>query len=194
MSRVIVGMTVSLDGYVEDGAGGVGRLYPDLADLGGYLADSVARTGAVLMGRRTWEMGDPDSYVGNYEYQVPLFVLTHQPPAVPPKQDDRLTVTFVTDGLAAGLAAARAAAGPERDVTVVGGIDVVRQLLTAGLADELHVDVVPVLLGAGRRLLDSADLAGIQLTKVAVVDAPGRTGLRYRIAGGDGRDSGASPA
>ena len=194
MSGVIVGMTVSLDGYVEDGAGGVGRLYPDLADLGGYLAESVARTGAVLMGRRTWEMGDPDSYLGNYEYQVPLFVLTHQPPAVPPKQDDRLTVTFVTDGPAAGVAAARAAAGPERDVTVVGGIDVVRQLLAAGLADELHVDVVPVLLGGGRRLLDSADLAGVQLTKVGVVDAPGRTGLRYRITGRDGGQPEPSPA
>src|SRR5690242_15429007 len=109
MGRVIVGMTVSLDGYVEDAEGRVGQLYPDLADLGGYLAESVARTGAVLMGRRTWEMGDPDSYVGNYEYQVPLFVLTHQPPAVPPRQDDRLTVTFVTGGPAAGVDAARAA-------------------------------------------------------------------------------------
>jgi len=194
MGRVIVGMTVSLDGYVEDAAGRVGQLYPDLADLGGYLAESVARTGAVLMGRRTWEMGDPDSYVGNYEYQVPLFVLTHQPPAVPPRQDDRLTVTFVTAGPAAGVAAARAAAGPARDVTVVGGIDLVRQLLAAGLADELHLDVVPVLLGGGRRLLDAAELAGVRLTKVGVVDAPGRTGLRYRITGGEPGDPRPAPA
>ena len=51
------------------------------------------------MGRRTFEMGDPDSYVGNYEFQVPIFVLTHHPPSVAPKQDEHLTFTFVTDGV-----------------------------------------------------------------------------------------------
>ncbi len=44
-------------------------------------------------------MGDPDSYVGNYEFQVPIFVLTHHPPSVAPKQDEHLTFTFVTDGV-----------------------------------------------------------------------------------------------
>lgn len=88
MAKVIVGMTVSLDGFVEDRDGNTARLYPDLADLRDtpYMQDAIAETGAVLMGKRAFEMGDPDSYVGNYEFQVPIFVVTHNPPSVPPKQ------------------------------------------------------------------------------------------------------------
>ena len=98
MAKVIVGMTISLDGFVADQNGHAGRLYPDLAALRytTYMKDAIEQTGAVLMGRRTFEMGDPDSYVGNYEFQVPIFVLTHHPPSVAPKQDEHLTFTFVT--------------------------------------------------------------------------------------------------
>src|SRR5712664_4692903 len=155
LAKVIVGMTISLDGFVGDQNGNAGRLYPDLAALRhtAYMKDAIEQTGAVLMGRRTFEMGDPDSYVGNYEFQVPIFVLTHHPPSVAPKQDEHLTFTFVTDGVESAVAQAKAAAG-DRVVEVVGGASVVRQLLVAGLLDELHVDVMPVLLGAGLRLLD----------------------------------------
>src|ERR1700726_1653058 len=74
-------MTISLDGFVADQNGNAGRLYPDLAALRhtAYMKDAIEQTGAVLMGRRTFEMADPDSYVGNYEFQVPIFVLTHHP-------------------------------------------------------------------------------------------------------------------
>lgn len=89
MAKVIIGMTISLDGFVADQNGNAGRLYPDLAALRytAYMKDAIEQTGAVLMGRRTFEMGDPDSYVGNYEFQVPIFVLTHHPPSVAPKQE-----------------------------------------------------------------------------------------------------------
>jgi dihydrofolate reductase len=89
-----------------------GRLYPDLAALRGtaYMADAIEQTGAVVMGSRTFEMGDPDSYVGNYEFQVPMFVLTHHPPSVAPKQDEHLTFRFVTDGVESAVAQAKAAA------------------------------------------------------------------------------------
>lgn len=79
MARVIAGMTTSLDGFVADERGGVDRLYPDLAALQGtaYMNAAIEETGAVLMGKRTFEMAeDLDSYVGNYEFQVPIFVLT----------------------------------------------------------------------------------------------------------------------
>ena len=94
-------MTISIDGFVADQNGNAGRLYPDLAALRhtAYIKDAIEQTGAVLMGRRTFEMGDADSYVGNYEFQVPIFVLTHHPPGVAPKQDEHLTFTFVTDGV-----------------------------------------------------------------------------------------------
>src|SRR5688572_14691843 len=100
-SRLVAGMTVSLDGFVADGSGSAGRLYPELATLRdtARMRAIIEETGAVVMGRRTFDMGEPDSYVGEYEFQVPIFVVTHDPPAVPPKQDHRLTFTFVTEGV-----------------------------------------------------------------------------------------------
>lgn len=83
MAKVIVGMTLSLDGFVADRNGSADALYPDLAALRDtpYMAGLIAETGAVLMGRRTFDMADdPDWYVGNYEFQVPIFVLTNEPP------------------------------------------------------------------------------------------------------------------
>jgi dihydrofolate reductase len=70
LAKVIVGMTISLDGFVADQNGSAGRLYPDLAALRhtAYMKDAIEQTGAVLMGRRTFEMGDPDSYVGSTGY------------------------------------------------------------------------------------------------------------------------------
>jgi hypothetical protein len=93
MATVIAGMTMSLDGFVADPSGSANPLYPDLADLRGtaYMTAAIEGTGAVLMGRRSFEMADPDSYVGSYEFQVPIFVLTRHPPETPPKQDERLT-------------------------------------------------------------------------------------------------------
>src|SRR5829696_9961469 len=113
MGRVIAGMTMSLDGFVADADGKVDRLYADLAELRRTpsMGTTIAATGAVLMGRRTFEMGDPDSYVGNYEFQVPIFVVTHHAPAVAPKQDEHLTFTFVTEGVERAIDQARAAAG-----------------------------------------------------------------------------------
>ena len=106
MGKVIAGMTMSLDGFVADADGNIDRLYADLADLRGtpYMTTTIAETGAVIMGRKAFAMGDPDSYVGAYEFQVPIFVLTHHPPRIPPKQDDRLTFTFVGDGVASAVA------------------------------------------------------------------------------------------
>jgi dihydrofolate reductase len=180
MAKVIAGMTVSLDGCVTDRAGGVGALYPDLAELQGtdYMTRLVEETGAVLMGRRTFAMGDPDEYVGNYEFQVPIFVLTHEPPERAPKQDDRLTFTFVTDGVESAVAQAKAAAG-EKAVTVVGGPTVIAELLRAGLVDELTVDVMPVLFGGGLRLFDGGIPADLE--KVDVHEHGQRTSLRFRV-------------
>ncbi len=84
--NLIAGMTMSLDGLVTDSNGSVSQLYPDLEALRGtpYMNREIERTGAVLMGGRTFEMGDPDSCVGKYEFQVLIFVLTHEPPRTAP--------------------------------------------------------------------------------------------------------------
>jgi dihydrofolate reductase len=183
VGKVIAGMTTSLDGFIADAGGDVGRLYSDFAELQGtaYMSDTIAATGAVLMGKKTFDMADPDSYVGAYEFQVPIFVLTHHPPQTPPKQDDRLTFTFVGDGVASAVAQATAAAGG-KDVQVVGGASMIQQLLQAGLVDELHIDIMPVLLGAGKRLFENDDLDGVNLETLGAQPVGQRVSLRFRVA------------
>jgi dihydrofolate reductase len=129
----------------------------------------------------TFEMAeDPDSYVGDYEFQVPILVLTHEPPRVAPRQDEHLTFTCVTDGIESAVAQASAAAGAKA-VQVVGGPNAIRQLLRAGLVDELRVDVMPVLLGAGLRLFGSNGLDRIRLEKIGVQEVGARTSLTFRV-------------
>ncbi|MGY1746925.1 dihydrofolate reductase family protein [Blastococcus sp. SYSU D00695] len=182
MARVIAGMTMSLDGFVADDAGSSAALYPDfdvLADSD-YMRTLQEETGAVLMGRRTFDMGGgPDAWAdADYEFQVPVVVVTHSPPAVAPRGTDRLTFTFETDGVAAAVARAVAAAG-DRAVTVVGGADLNRQLLAAGLADELRVDVMPVLLGSGLPLFAGAGPRALE--KIGVAEVGVRTTLHFRV-------------
>ena len=183
MAKVVAGMTISADGFIAERNGDVGPLYKDLAGPRGaeYLNEMIEETGAALMGRRTFEVADdPDDYVGNYELQVPIFVVTHHPPEVAPKQDENLTFTFVTDGIVSAVAKATAAAR-DKVVTVVGGPSMIRQLLDAGLMDELRIDVVPVLLGDGVRMFDDLASASVHLKKREVVEAGERTSLRFSV-------------
>jgi len=182
MGVVIAGMTMSLDGFVADRAGSVERLYPDFEAMHDTdaMTSAIARTRAVVMGRRTFAMGEPDSYLGAYEFQVPIFVLTHDPPAVAPAQDGHLTFAFVTDGVESAVRQASAAAG-EGDVQVVGGPTVIGQMLRAGLVDELSIDVMPVLLGDGLRLFDDEALERVTIEKVDLEEAGARTASRFRV-------------
>ncbi len=72
MGKVLWGLTMSLDGFINDRHGRLDRLYPDLGALRDteLLQDSIKRTGAVVMGRHTYAMGAPDSYADQYEYQA----------------------------------------------------------------------------------------------------------------------------
>jgi dihydrofolate reductase len=181
MATVVAGAAVSLDGYVQDADGSIEALYADFEELASsaYLRGLQERTGAVLMGRRTYDMApDPDGYADGYEFQVPIFVVTHTPPPVAPKRNERLWVTFVTDGVESAVRQARDAAG-DRDVTFIGGADVFHQLWAAGLVDELAVEVMPVLLGGGVRLFDGEAPAALE--KVRVDELGARTALRYRV-------------
>lgn len=181
MARVHAGMAVSLDGFVADRDGNVQGISDPIAlREGGYLDTLIAETGAVVMGRRSFDMAeDPDWFVGNYEFQVPIFVLTHRPPPVAPKQDERLTFTFVTDGVGPAIAEAKAAA--RDDVVQVLGANVIQQALRAGLVDELHVQVMPVLLGSGLRLFDGPGLERVNLAKAGVREIGPMTELRFRV-------------
>jgi dihydrofolate reductase len=156
MGNVVLGMTMSLDGFINDQHGSVARLYPDLDELRNTepLQESIRTTGAVVMGWNAFAMAeDPDSYAGNYEFQVPIFVLTHEPPKKQPKETEDLTFTFVTDGIESAIKQAKAAAGGQ-DVTIIGGASVAQQAINAWVVDELQIDIMPVLLSDGLRFFE----------------------------------------
>src|SRR6266508_2677685 len=159
-------------------------MYPDLAALREIdpLKESIQNTGAVVMGRNSFAMSeDPDWFAGNYEYQVPIFVLTHQPPKRHPKEVGNLTFTFVTDGIESAIRQAKVAAG-DKDVNVIGAASTAQQCLQAGLADELHVDIMPVFLSGGLRHFEGIGEGQVQLERIKVMELPGgRTHLRFRI-------------
>jgi dihydrofolate reductase len=181
MGKVIGGMTLSLDGFASDAHGDVGRLYPNLPDLRytEMLQEEIRTTGAVVMGRHSYNMGDPDSFAENYEYQVPIFVLTNHVPDKMPKQNERLTVTFVTDGIESAVAQAKAAAG-DKNVMLIGA-SINQQCLNVGLCDELHMGIMPLLLGDGLRLFEHIDAAKIKLEKTRIFESSERTDIWFRV-------------
>ncbi len=153
---------MSLDGFAADELGR--SVYP-IEDLRGTpaLGEMIAATGAVVMGRRAYDMAEGD-FTG-YEYQVPIFVLTHRPPETVAKgENGRLSFTFVTDGVEPAISMARRAAGKRR-VTVIGGPSTFQQCVAAALADELQLRLIPRMLGRRVRLFKEV----------------GRTDLRFRL-------------
>jgi dihydrofolate reductase len=181
MGNVIIGVTMSLDGLMNDLTGDVSRLYPDLEALRKteMLQEEIRTTGAVVMGRRAYDMGEGD--FTDYEYQVPIFVLTHHlPETVTKGQNDQLTVTFVTNGIQSTIEKAKAAAG-DRHVTVVGGSQTAQQCLRAELVDEIHIGIVPVLLGEGLRFFEPLVNEQMELERTRVFMSPTRTDLWFRV-------------
>jgi dihydrofolate reductase len=183
VGNVIIGATMSLDGFMNDRNGDLSLLYPDLEALGQteMLQEEIKMTGAVVMGRRAYDMAQGD--LTGYEYQTPIFVLTHRVPEQGPKGvNDQLSVTFVADGVASAIAQAKAAAG-DKHVMVVGGAETARQCLRAGLVDEIHMGIMPVLLGDGLRFFVSHADEQVKLERIRTFESPGRTDIWFRVAG-----------
>jgi dihydrofolate reductase len=181
MGKVIVGATLSLDGFMSDRHGDIRRLYPDLEALRRteMLQEEIQTTGAVVMGRRAYDMAEGD--LTDYEYQVPIFVLTHYVPAKVAKgENDQLTVTFVTDGIQSAIEKAQAAAGGNH-VMVIGGANTAQQCLRAGLVDEIHIGIIPVLFGEGLRFFEPLANEQMELERTRVFESPTRTDLWFRV-------------
>jgi dihydrofolate reductase len=183
MEKVIAGMTMSLDGFVNDSNGSVEKLFPDFAQLHDVpsFQKMIKNTGAVIMGRHVYEMADPFLWANDdYEFQTPIFVLTHKPPAKYPKGNDRLTFTFVTEGIENAISQAKKAAG-NKDVQVIGA-NTIQQCLNAGLCDELQIDIIPVLLGRGLKLFENIDTDKIKLKRTKIEETtPVRTSLLFKV-------------
>jgi len=181
MGKVIVGATMSLDWFMNDRNGDLSRLYPDLEALRRteMLQEEIRMTGAVVMGRRAYDMGEGD--LTDYEYQVPIFVLTHAVPAKGAKgENDKLTLTFVTSGIEKAIDLAKAAAG-DKHVMVIGGANTAQQCLRAGLVDEIHIGIVPVFLGEGLCFFEPGGDEQMKLERTRVFESPTRTDLWFRV-------------
>jgi len=198
MSKVIADISMSLDGYVtargvdeEHGLGIGGEPIhawvleePRSPIDEAVLARSFEQTGAVVLGRRLYDIVDgPHGWndeVGyghdqNQSVAPPCYVVTHEPPATV-----RLAARFrfVTEGVAAAVDQARAAAG-DKDVVVMGGANVIDQCLAAQVVDELRIHLSPLVLGGGTRLF--ALTGRITLVQRQVTESPRATHLTYEV-------------
>ena len=167
MTKIVADITMSLDGFVtgpgadpQHGLGIGGEplhnwvMQPDDVDTD-VLREATEMSGAVVMGRRLFDVVDgPDGWNDEMGYGAglaatpPFFVVTHSPPA---QVRLGLRFTFVTGGVAPAVEQARPAAG-DKAVFIMGGGDVIRQCLDAGLVDELRIHLSPIVLGAGTPL------------------------------------------
>jgi dihydrofolate reductase len=140
--------------------------------------------GAYVMGRKMfgggsgeWDREWKGWWGPDPPYHVPVFVLTHHP-REPLIMEGGTTFNFVTDGIESALEQAQAAAG-DQVVSIAGGASAVQQVLAAGRLDELFLHVVPVVLGAGERLLQGVGDPELELVKV--IASPAVTHIKYRI-------------
>ncbi len=193
---VMTSATMSLDGYIADeNHGGFDHLFrwyeqgdvetptadPQMtwrtsAATAAHLRDLKARLGALVVGRRLFDI--TDGWGGRHPLGVPVVVVTHHVPEGWEREGD--ATVFVTDGIESAVARAKALAGGKQ-VGVNGGT-IATQVLEAGLLDEVHVDLVPVLLGSGIPLFAHLRIAPVQLEgPVRVVEGIGVTHLAYRV-------------
>jgi dihydrofolate reductase len=211
MSRLRFEIAISADGYVAGpnqgeehplGEGGE-QLHEWVVKLAGWreshgrsggevnlsseiVAEAMENVGAVVMGRNMFGGGPgpwDDSWRGWWgeepPFHVPTFVLTHHE-REPIEMEGGTTFHFVTDGVESALDRAKEAAGGQ-DVRLGGGAEAAQQYLAAGLIDEMQLNVVPVLLGAGERLFENVG-ADLTLEQTRVVHTPEVTHIRYRVS------------
>jgi dihydrofolate reductase len=196
MTKVLAGITTSVDGYItgpDDGPGkGLGeggeRLHywvfggpwtydaevkgEPTGEDAAWLAATITRVGAVVGGRGTYEAaahwGDENPW------GLPVFIVTHRPDEEP--EDGAFT--FVS-GVKEAVERAVEAAG-SKDVHVMGGADVIRQALESGLVDELTIIIAPVVLGDGKRLFEGFSNS-LDLEHLGVRQSQYATFIDYRV-------------
>jgi dihydrofolate reductase len=211
MSKLRFDISVSADGYVAGsnqseeeplGEGGEqlhewvlklevwrrahGREGGEVTESTPLFEEALGAVGAVIMGRNMFGGGPgpwgKDPWQGWWgeepPFGMPVFVLTHHERE--PLTLGETTFTFVSDGIESALEQAREAADG-KDVSIGGGANAIQQYLSAGLVDEMQLNVVPVLLGGGARLFEDGAGAGLPLEQALVVHTPEVTHLRYRV-------------
>ncbi|HLO81404.1 MAG TPA: dihydrofolate reductase family protein [Bacteroidia bacterium] len=183
MGKVFLSITMSLDGFTagpmisqENPMGLNGQLlhkwlFASKMEADEQVAsDMFSNCGAVILGSRTYITAIDGVWESQSPFPVPALVLSSQ------KIQVKKGFTVVNDGVQTALSLAKSIA-KEKDVLVMGGANVAQQFLEAGLLDELHIHIAPVLLGSGTRLFEKENNRVIELTKINVIETPGATHL-----------------
>jgi dihydrofolate reductase len=189
-------VSVSVDGYVAgpnqsvDNPVGEGGLslhqwhFEPQGDDQRIIDEWQQSPGAYVMGRNMfapgrgeWDLSWNGWWGDDPPYHTPVFVLTHYPRESVP-MDGGTVFHFVTDGIEAALDRAKSAARTG-NVEIAGGASTINAYLDAGLVDELHMHIAPVVLGEGERLF--AGVTGLRMQPVQVVGSPGATHVKYRV-------------
>jgi dihydrofolate reductase len=194
VGKVATGLSMSLDGFIagpEDdvqqvfrwyssgdtdyempGTGMVVKVSPQSAQL---LREAHTKMGALVTGRRTFDI--TNGWGGRPPLGVATFVVSHTVPQEWVYEGSPFT--FVTDGVQSAVEKAKQAAGEK--TVAVGAASIAQQCLRAGLLDEIHLDLVPVLLGGGVRLFEHLGTEPIELESTGVIEGHGVTHLTFRV-------------
>jgi dihydrofolate reductase len=191
MGKVITGIVMSLDGFIAGPNDDVQQLFkwyfagdtevpvggmtlkisPKSAEL---IQESLRTTGAMIAGRRMFDVAHA---WGGHPPFSPCVIVTHNVPQDWVKEGSPFI--FVTDGIESAVRQAKEAAGGKN--VAVATSTITQQCLKAGLLDEIHIDLAPVLLGSGTRLFEHLGIEPIELEQTQVVNAAGVIHLTFRV-------------
>jgi dihydrofolate reductase len=194
MAKVIGAMTMSLDGFVAHEDDGVEQLFDwymngdvvvqwpgnDMVSRvspasARYLVELIDNVGALVVGRRVFDY--TNGWDGRHPFGVPVFVVTHSMPEGWPRDD--APFTFVHEGIERAIDLALEVAGEK--AVALAGPNIIQQGLNAELVDEVRIDIVPVLIGAGVRLFDHVERPPIFFSNPTVVEGDRVVHLIYEI-------------
>jgi dihydrofolate reductase len=193
MLRVLAKFAMSLDGFIADPKDDVSRLYkwfsngdtPIQGAMGRVFMTSAVSAknyteflesaGSFVTGRHDFDASD--AWGGTAPMNVPTFIVTHNPPQEWLSADSPFT--FITNGVDTAIEGAKQAANGKN--VLVSGSKIVQQCLNLGLLDEIHIDLVPILLSDGIRLFDKLSPKPFDLEILEILEASGVTHLKYRV-------------
>ncbi|MCB9014139.1 MAG: dihydrofolate reductase [Bacteroidales bacterium] len=156
---------LGLEGGEEDGRDGK------------YIRETIARTGAYIMGKRMFEEGEASW--PNDLYKADVYVLTHERREAW-VQEGSTTFHFINDGIESALEKARHSA-KGKDIRIQGGANTIQQFLNAGLVDEFFIHIAPVFLGSGIRLFEGIDKDKYEMQIEELIPSELTTHLRYKL-------------
>jgi len=188
MGKIVVDIAMSLDGFISGinvspqlpmGDQGL-RLHDWIFDkktaIDVNMINEVMETsGAVIVGRHTYDVAIDEAWEGRSPFPMPALVISHY-------KAQRIVdgFTFVTDGIEEALKQAKTIAG-NKNIWIMGGANIIRQFIKAGLVDELEIHLAHILLGKGTRLFDDELTNVVELERIRSIESAAVTHVRFRI-------------